>query len=93
MTYDTKIIDHDEKNIVLKDSNKFGGKERITFDDYKLIADGYKLTCDNMNFISGINDMVCKCKKLIKLSNTKTVSSKYDKGILDNKMNISPLIL
>lgn len=93
MKYDEKIINDEKKTIVLKGRNKFEGKECITFDDYKLIADGYKLTCDNMNFISGINDMVCKGKKLIKMSNTKSVKSLYDKGALDDENNITPLVV
>ena len=93
MKYNKKEIDHDNKTIKLIGQNKFDGKEKITFDDYKLIAKGYKLTCDNMNFISGIRDMIYKGNKLIKLNNTKTIKSLYDKADVDDYNNIKPLII
>lgn len=95
MRYDKKEIDHDKKIIRFSQQNKFEGKEKITFEDYELLAKGYNMTCDNMNFVSGIGEMVYKGNKLIKLQNTKTISSLYDKADVDKKDNnkITPMII
>ena len=46
-----------------------------------------------MNFISGVDQVICKGKKLIKLLNYKNIKSLYDKADVDENFNISPLIL
>lgn len=91
--YINKSIDHDKKIIYLKDLDKYEGKECITFDDYKLMADNYNLNVSNMSFISGVNNVIVKQDDLIKLNNDKTVKRLYDKGIVDEYDNITPLIL
>lgn len=92
-SYINKHIDHKNKLIVFSKLDRFNGKEKITFDDYILMDKGYTLQCDNMNFISGINEVIVKGNKLTKMSNNKCVKKLYDKGVIDGKNNITPLTL
>ena len=89
--YKKKVIK--EKKIIFTNIDKMEGKEKITFDDYKLISSGYNLICDNMNFISGVEEIVCKDKNLIKLNNTKNIKELYDKANKDENKNITPHII
>jgi len=93
MKYDKKIICRKTKNIKLIGANRLFGKECITFDDYKRISKGYNITCDNMSFRSGINDMIIKEKGLEKILNDKTISRLYDKASVDKEGYITPLII
>lgn len=89
--YKNKIIKEDK--IIFTNIDKIEGKKKINFDDYKLISKGYNLICDNMNFISGVEEIVCKDKNLIKLNNQKKIKKLYTKGILDKKNRISPVVI
>jgi hypothetical protein len=91
--YDIKEIDEKNKIVYYKSINKLNGKNKIEFDDYKLLANGYNLICDNMNFISGVKEMIIKDNGLIKLSNTKEIRSFYDKANVDDNNIITPLEL
>jgi hypothetical protein len=91
--YDIKEIDKKNKIVHYKSINKLDGKNKIEFNDYKLLANGYNLICDNMNFISGVKEMIIKDNGLIKLSNTKSIKSFYDKANVNNNNIITPLIL
>lgn len=93
--YNKKYIDHKKKIIHYSDINNHSGKEKICFDDYKLMAypNNYKILCDNMNFITGAKEMLIKDNGLIKINNTKQVKALYDKGVLDKDNNITPLII
>lgn len=91
--YDIKEIDKKNKIVHYKSINKLDGKNKIEFNDYKLLANGYNLICDNMNFISGVKEMIIKDNGLIKLSNTKNIKSFYDKANVDDNNIITPLIL
>jgi hypothetical protein len=91
--YDKKEIDKENKIIYYKDINSHSGTKKIGFDDYKLMAQDYKIICDNMNFITGTREMLIKDKGLIKINNTKKIKSLYDKGILDENKYITPLII
>ena len=71
MKYDEKYVDEEKKTITFKKMNKFTGKYQLGFDDYILINQGYKLVVDNMNFVSGINEMLIKDKGLMKLMRPK----------------------
>jgi len=94
MKFDEKYIDEQHKTITFKKMNKFTGKYKLDFDDYLLLNQGYKLVVDNMNFVSGINEMVIKDKGLMKLMNQKVVRQLYDKGNVDKESKlITPLIL
>ena len=93
MKYNKKTIDKENKKIIYSDMNKFTGKYKVDFEDYKLISEGYNLVCDNMNFLSGVKDMVIKDKGLLKIKNKKQISELYDKGDKDDDKNITPLII
>ena len=91
--YEHKHIDHANKMIYYTDLDRFEGKNQMTFMDFYLMEKNYNLQCDCMNFISGINEMIIKDKGLVKIENTKTVHSLYDKGQVDEFKNITPLII
>lgn len=93
MNYDRKFYNHKKKTIRLVGINKFKGKKRITFDDYVLMDQGYKLTCDSMNFISGVNDMLYKGNGLIKMENKKSVGQLYDKADVSADKIITPIVV
>ena len=57
--------------------DKFEGKEKLHYEDYLLLADGYKLVCDNMNFISDVSEIMIKKNGLVKLNNTKVIKRDY----------------
>lgn len=91
--YKNKSYDHENKKIYLKNLSKFEGKEKVNFNDYILLSKGYELVCDNMNFISGVEDMIVKDKGLIKLKNEKKLNSLYDKANVDKDFKITPLTI
>ncbi len=80
MKFDYKRIDFRNKTITFSNRNKFTGKYKLEFDDYVLMDNGFKLIMDNMNFVSGINEMVIKDKGLTKLENQKVIRQLYDKA-------------
>lgn len=86
--YDTKEINDEDKTITYKSINRFEGNKKIDFEDYKYMCNGYKITCDNMNFVTGAKEMLIKDKGLIKINNTKTVKQLYDKANWDKETNI-----
>jgi hypothetical protein len=88
-----KSIDHEKKIIEYKEANRIEGKEKIDFEDYKLLDKGYTLVCDNMNFITGMREMVMKDKGMIKLNNTKRIKKLYDKADVDEEGNITPMVI
>ena len=90
--YDYKTIDHENKKVYFKSINKLTGSKKIDFDDYKLLANGYELVVDNMNFITGVKEMIIKDKYLVKQRNTKTIKLLYDKANVNNNL-ISPKVI
>lgn len=91
--YKQKIIDKANKKVYYKTINKLEGDKKIEFEDYKLLAEGYELIVDNMNFITGSKEMVIKDKGLVKQRNTKTITSLYDKANVNNNNIITPLVI
>lgn len=73
MRFDKKTINHEKKTIKYTKPNKFTGKYKIDFEDFKLMAEGYDLIGDTMQFRSGVNDMIFKDKGLIKVENNKRI--------------------
>lgn len=73
MRFDKKIINHKNKTIKYTNPNKLTGKYKIDFEDFKLMAEGYDLIGDTMQFRSGVNDMIFKDKGLIKVENNKRI--------------------
>ncbi|MHC4708400.1 MAG: DNA polymerase, partial [Planctomycetota bacterium] len=92
-TYNKKEIDHEKKEIVFRGINKLEGKEKLDFNDYILLSNGYTLTTDNMTFITGSNSILLKDNGIIKQRNKKSITSKYDKAVVDNEGFITPLCL
>lgn len=91
--YMNKEIDKVNKIIKYTKMDKFNGKYKVDFNDYKLMSAGYKLQCDCMNFISGVNEVIIKNKKLTKITNNKVVKSLYDKGEIKEKNMVNPLTI
>lgn len=91
--YEEKEIDKKSKTIYYKKLDKFKGKHKITFEDYKLMSEGYNLNVSNMAFLSGVNSVIIGRNDLLKLSNKKNVKQMYDKGEVDKDFKIKPLTL
>lgn len=87
---DEKLKKNDEKKgtIIYEELNNFDGKLKVDFNDYKKMAEGYKLRCDNMTFISGTNNIIYKNQKLKKIENNKTFKMYYDKNEVEEKTNL-----
>ena len=73
MRFDKKIIDHKNKTIKYTEPNRFEGKYKIDFKDFKLMSRGYDLIGDTLQFRSGVNDMIFKDKGLIKVESCKRI--------------------
>lgn len=78
MRFDKKKIDHKNKTITYSEPNRFEGKYKIDFKDFKLMARGYDLISDTMQFRSGVNDMIFKDNGLMKVESHKRIKGQTE---------------
>ena len=77
--YNTKIYDHDNKQIHLTGINRENGKYSVIPHDYKLMCDGYELNTDNFSFITSCKTLDKK-SNIIYLKNIKKAKKQYTKA-------------
>jgi hypothetical protein len=81
-SFNTREVDDDKKEIRYSELSK-DGTEKMRFEDFKLLSEGYDLVCDNMSFLSGSGNLLFKEQGLLKQRNKKAlrgVIGKYSKA-------------